>query len=81
MSRRNIRKYVNDQGMKVALIAARDLQVGDRIMNTTTNKFTSPVKSVELKDGKQHVVMKDGQEAAYTLKRDSTWIIDASDAS
>jgi len=81
MSRRKITKYVNDSGLKVAMIAARDLQVGDRIMNTDTNKFVPAVKSVEVKGNQQHVVFVDGRKATYTLKKDGTWIIDASEAS
>lgn len=82
MSRRKMKMHANDDGMKVAIIDARDLEAGDRIMNTRTNQFTKTVKSVEKREGNRlHVVWVDGQEADYAIKKGDTWIIDASGAS
>ena len=81
MSKRSVRKYVDDAGQKLGLIKSRDLAVGDRIMNTQVGRFMPAVKSVEVREGKQTIVFADGRSATYTLKKDGTWIIDASEAS
>ena len=81
MSKRSVRKYVDDAGQKLGLIKSRDLAVGDRIMNTHVGRFMPAVKSVEVREGKQTIVFADGRSATYTLKKDGTWIIDASEAS
>jgi len=78
---RKIQKYANKEGVKVALIAARDLAAGDRIMNTSVGKLLPPIKAVELRDGKQSITFSDGITTEVALKKDSMCIIDASDAS
>ena len=81
MSKRNVQVYVDDAGQKLGLIKSRDLAVGDRIMNVQVGRFAPAVKSVEIREDKQIVVFADGRSATYTLKKDGTWIIDASEAS
>lgn len=80
MSRRKMTKYVKE-GMKIAMIESRDLEVGDRIMNTETKQFIPPVKSVSVQGDQQHIVFTDGREVTYTLKKGGRWLIDASEAS
>lgn len=81
MKKRSVKRYSDKAGQKLSLIAARDLAVGDRIMNTKVGKLSPAVKSVELLKNMQTVTFSDGRSATYLLKKDSTWIIDGSEAS